>query len=460
MLAQTPEVIQQSTQNVVNSPTPGDTMEDLTPRNYISQPGNEVIKITYDWTKPSFSQKRIGKGKSAAIVLEDNLFPKVLLRASGQSQTFSQSTPAILTPIIGNITTGAGYNLTENPEFERIDSIKIKFMELIYRESVLLYNEKDYHTENILSARAKISFDTIISYHNNNFALSREHKGIEFLEGNYESGINGERPTGGTAHDTLVLKSLEKIVTSIQEEYRYYGNAVKNSRIFLPEDAGKTLLLLLTAQSPEIKYGKNSFDFLKRCLEWKNETESNPINAGKDNTKLTVALLNPITYDTLHSDQVDLITTDKWQLSFSTGMFLNSLVEDKYYVSIDTASDATNNTLIAEYRPNDDVALGALMHYSYRASGAFGLGLNLGAALSPFDGNTRYMVGGSFLFGRKTQAVVSVGYALSRLNVLSNQVQNLSGELLVPKTVTTVPLQKKWEDGWYVGVSYTIFKVK
>ncbi|MGB3779449.1 MAG: hypothetical protein WA960_13905, partial [Tunicatimonas sp.] len=106
------------------------------------------------------------------------------------------------------------------------------------------------------------------------------------------------------------------------------------------------------------------------------------------------------------------------------------------------------------------VALGALLHCSYRATGGFGIGVNFGAALSPFDGSTRYLTGLSFLFGRKTQFALSGGYALSKLNVLSNQVQTINGELVTPKAVTTVPLQKRWEDGWYVGVSYSIFKVK
>ena len=108
----------------------------------------------------------------------------------------------------------------------------------------------------------------------------------------------------------------------------------------------------------------------------------------------------------------------------------------------------------------NDISLGALSHISYKVKSNIALGFNLGAALSPFDGKTRYLTGGSVIFGKKNIVAISLGMATAKTKVISNQVENLESNLTLPRTITTVPMYSKWNNSFYFGVSYNIPKLK
>ena len=119
---------------------------------------------------------------------------------------------------------------------------------------------------------------------------------------------------------------------------------------------------------------------------------------------------------------------NKFVLSFSTGIFGNGLVEKQYYLS--TPIDSIGYVFVKEENnSNMDIALGALSHFSYKFTKDIQLGLNLGAAVSPFDSHIRYLTGLSGIFGKRNQIILSIGYSFAKM-------KNLSGKVFVQKSLS------------------------
>jgi hypothetical protein len=216
----------------------------------------------------------------------------------------------------------------------------------------------------------------------------------------------------------------------------------------------------LVEKSAEILYISNIIksenypgyvSFIENSLNPDPIITSEPFKAEKDMAELKVTLIDTYKSDTLYNSSIPFYTSGNWSFSFSTGFFFNNLHEDSYYLE---ARDASKNNILKNDNPGYDVSFGALGHLSYKLTNCTKLGISMGAALSPLDGKTRYLIGGSIVFGREKQVGINSGLALVKMETLSDQVNHDAGGDYVAADVTDVPTYSKIRSGFYAGITY------
>ncbi|MCK9401699.1 MAG: hypothetical protein M0Q51_17160 [Bacteroidales bacterium] len=186
--------------------------------------------------------------------------------------------------------------------------------------------------------------------------------------------------------------------------------------------------------------------------------ESETFKAEKDLVDLNVILVNNYVKDTVLKDVLPFYTKGSWSFDFSSGFFYDNLVEKSYYIE---KRDTLINNILEEERTNSfDVAFGALGHFSYKFTNSFLAGLSMGAAISPFDAKVRYLLGASFLFGRRNQVGLNAGLSLVKFKELSNAVKEDEIGKYVPASVTSVPTYDKLISGIYFGITYNLTSKK
>lgn len=143
-------------------------------------------------------------------------------------------------------------------------------------------------------------------------------------------------------------------------------------------------------------------------------------------------------------------------MGFLQGLFFNNIIEDTYFLK---ARDTISNSIIRENQDNADITIGALAHLHYQFSSFTSAGISLGLGISPLDGETRYLMGGSILLGKKKQVVISAGAAMSRISVLSGAVSEDDQGLYIP-IGQEIPTFKKTQWGYFIGLTYNILRTK
>ncbi|MDT0606099.1 hypothetical protein [Croceitalea rosinachiae] len=166
-----------------------------------------------------------------------------------------------------------------------------------------------------------------------------------------------------------------------------------------------------------------------------------------------VVLQNAFTNDTILKETLNVYSRGdgSLRLRFSSGFFYNDIVENAYY--LENRDDDTKSVL-KEGKQNFDVAIGAQTHLTIKAASSFDFGINLGAAVSPLDGKTRFLMGAGFLFGKKRELSLSAGAAVARIKVLSDSVDEINGDLTVPITAEAAPIVDKNKWGMFIGLTY------
>lgn len=176
----------------------------------------------------------------------------------------------------------------------------------------------------------------------------------------------------------------------------------------------------------------------------------------------------------------------KW-LNITGGFFGNNLVNPDFAISSD------KSTIIKEERIKFDISIGAMANVNYVWRPEFKTGLGFGVALSPFDGKTRYMLGGTLTFGVRNEFALSGGIMWAKLQALSSSIStdgSTYDKSLMP-TVTTntvvkstttqstgttsqttevsnntlqntfssgIPTYNKWYTGFFIGITYSFLK--
>lgn len=183
-----------------------------------------------------------------------------------------------------------------------------------------------------------------------------------------------------------------------------------------------------------------------------------------DLTKIKLNLVSRLTKDTIYSQTFNYYTYGYWKFDFSSGFYWNQLSNDSYTLTSYNA-DSTFVTLQKDYSSNNDIAIGGQLHLTYKAADSYGVGINVGAAVSIIDGNTRYLMGGHVLFGRSNQLMLSGGIAIGKVKRLSEAVSSANGFVERDNTVT-VPVSFKEpklvdqvETSVFVGLSYNLGSV-
>ena len=98
---------------------------------------------------------------------------------------------------------------------------------------------------------------------------------------------------------------------------------------------------------------------------------------------------------------------------------------------------------------------------TYKFTPQFKAGFATGASLSLYDGNLRYLLGGSMLWGKRNKLSVTGGLSLGKIKELSSIVTvEQDGILTVPVDTESVPTFNKLKTGWFIGISYVIVSKK
>jgi len=199
---------------------------------------------------------------------------------------------------------------------------------------------------------------------------------------------------------------------------------------------------------------ENKLMYLKESLDGKEYIELKNIKSKKNVVSNSIILIDTYKKDTLAQEEFEFKVYQNWSFRFSTGLFMTSIIESQYY--LESRNDQLNNVL-EEDIGHVDFSIGALFHYSYYFDRYVHAGLNIGAALSPNDGKLRYLVGGSFIVGHERQVGINFGYTFAFVNQLSDQVRKDDIGYFLEKDKTSVPTAKKFTDGLYLGLTYSLF---
>lgn len=180
--------------------------------------------------------------------------------------------------------------------------------------------------------------------------------------------------------------------------------------------------------------------------------------SSEDVLETSITILNTYTKDTLYNNKIDFYTrSGGFRLNFSTGFFYNDIVEKSYSLR---KRDSVSNSVLEERADDFDISIGGLAHLTYKFSSFTDIGANIGVSVSPLDGNTRYLLGLGILVGKKNKLGITAGSVISRINTLASSVQTDGRSSFVPIAVTSVPLTKNNEWGFYFGITYNLLRSK
>lgn len=184
------------------------------------------------------------------------------------------------------------------------------------------------------------------------------------------------------------------------------------------------------------------------------EVSSKPFKAEKDLTELRIILVDTYKKDTLYNAKNTLHHYNSIGLSFSTGFFYtNGLSDQLFYIE-----EPENG--IRRVRTEDeqkfDISIGAFGHLYYRASPSLRAGPGLGLSVSPFDGKTRYMIGGGILVGTEKMIALTAGLAWGKVKQLSAKVSKDDSGYFLANDVEEVPVFDKIKRSFYIGLTYNL----
>jgi len=423
-----------------------------------------VVNLTYSQNELiySFKEKKlvsnegINNGEEYILKVIDVNSAKMMLKSKPVFSSASLSTPDILKPILGTSLENyyppkVGYSIY-NYDFENgktdLDSILSKAKRLYSSKKII----SDYRV------LAKKCINELITIYKNNYEYGNTN--IELLIADYSTDIATLITTDDFKKDKENVKLLKEIVNKEIKMQKYVIQIAKTRLKNNPNFDERELHTLYYLESAQENDYANYLDYIINSLTAQEYILSPTFKAQKDIVVLNNSFINSIDRDTIMKESLELYVKNKFVLSFSTGIFGNGLVEKQYYLS--TPIDSIDYVFVKEEsNSNIDIALGALAHFSYKITKDFQIGLNLGVAVSPFDSHIRYLTGLSGIFGKRNQIILSIGLSSAKMKNLSGKVEyNSNNELIIDKTISEVPTYNKWENSWYIGISYNIFKTK
>jgi hypothetical protein len=176
---------------------------------------------------------------------------------------------------------------------------------------------------------------------------------------------------------------------------------------------------------------------------------SSPIVISGDYTTLNISLKKNNfdgTYDSV-SQQIQCYNKHYIKVDFSTGLFLNNLVNPTYHYTDTTGRYGKDN------KSKFDLSVGALIHVKYAFASFFKVAPSAGIAVSILDAKTKYLMGVSSIFGRKSEVALTVGTICASLSKPS-AITNLGYK---PKDLSSpVPTYNKLQWGFFFGISYSL----
>lgn len=184
---------------------------------------------------------------------------------------------------------------------------------------------------------------------------------------------------------------------------------------------------------------------------------SDVFSARKDVVEVRLALYDSYLEDTIYTGYLDFRTQQNWSFDFSTGIFYTNLYEKDYYLASRTEEI---NDVLQESEFKGDFSVGALAQLSYKFKPDFRMGPALGASISPFDGNIRFLLGLGALVGEKQIIGLSAGISFGQMEVLSGSIERDGFGPHLPENVNRIPTFTKTRAGIFLGITYNFMRTK
>lgn len=411
----------------------------------------EIIDLNFDLKKKELSPKskkiKFKSGKTYQVKIHNVNTSYMGSKLETESYILYSSTPDILTPIFLGIT---GNSQFYNNSKKQADNLNPK----ILVDSCMTLN-KIYKRamENYNNLRAlKRNSDSLYSWSQDKTTKIQADsiKSIVFKifgDDSIDSFLDLKRKVNLSINYIVVSNELFKgKIENMRTEELINNNII--------EHYAELRYVTKVIQSDNYyKYVK----FIENAINPDTIIYSKPFIAEKDIVDLNITIVNNYKIDTLYNSSISFYTSKNCSFDFSTGFFYNNLQENSYY--LEKRDTLVNNVLKNDNIPFD-LSFGALGHISYKITNYTKIGFSLGAALSPFDGKIRYLIGGSIVFGRNKQVGLNGGLALVKMNTLSNLVQNDEIGAYVPISVVEVPTYGKIQKGFYIGITYNLTSKK
>lgn len=403
----------------------------------------DTIHFNYDTGKNDFKENpdsiefKTGKNYSIQVHgLNSSVFDCTI---ESKVYTLTSPTPDILKPFFlgisesGEVSVDRGYTSLLGPSVVNIEQI-YKYAEKHFNNLQLLKEQSDSIYEHKCCKSDSAFVDSITKMVCDSFALGsikylkkRVIYSIGYITYAAElSKIDLTNNSGGDSIDTTKIEwylRMNYLLNEIQaENYTRYAEFLNES------------------QNPSFV------------------TKSKPIKAEKDVVELTITIYDKYAADTVLLSVLPLYTYGKCSFNFTTGFFFNNLFEESYYFK----SEDLERKYVSKISPGYDISFGAMGHLSYKCKNNLKLGIATGAAISPIDGNLRYLLGVSLIAGRKKQLGINAGAALAKLKfyAFEDYLLHDGTGAYVPVELNEIPSYEKLKPGYYIGLTYNLTSVK
>lgn len=400
---------------------------------------SQEIILEYDKDKKVFNVigdiNKVRKGEKYTVKLININNAHISTVSKVTISEYISNIPEILKPIFTGISDNSMFGFVStiggNHKDSYIQALKaFKYLENIQNESNELYKKTNFNV--------KISEDSMR-------VLAKKTRDILL------NGLN--------SIDEIVLE-IEKKKSFIKSTRESYNKQIEDLTF---EDCDYDLILseysdinLMNAKVQKTDY-LGSLAFVKKSLKADTSLVVKKFTADKDIVDLDLKIYDNFKKDTIYNKTLSFKTYGNWSVDFSTGLFYSDLVENKYYLS---PRNSSINNVLQDNVDNIDVSIGALGHITYKLSPSFGAGLALGASLSPFDGNLRYLIGPTLLFGNRKQGSITFGLSIANLDDLSDSVQRDDSGFFLDSSVTEIKIIKKVDTGFFFGLTYNLTRKK
>ncbi len=172
-----------------------------------------------------------------------------------------------------------------------------------------------------------------------------------------------------------------------------------------------------------------------------------------DVVDVALQIVDTYTNRTLLEETLSFATYKNFSFDFSTGFFYNNLVAREYYL---TENEQGKLYIQEENKSKTDISIGALGHFTYKFLPDWRGGIALGAAISPFDGNLRYLLGPTLIWGGQKQVSLTFGLALAQMDELSSAVLHDETGMYLPQNFGNIPTINKLQKGFFIGITYNL----
>lgn len=395
----------------------------------------QVIEIPYDATINSFSfeklPKKLKSNSEYVLVLSHVNSAHVSIISQLKAYSYISELPDILKPIFTGIPDNNAMGKFEIAQDHKTTRL---FLTAMNHYDKL---QKIRTTANALYEKTKFNpmpGDTLPIYHLKN-----------------ELGVSSVKEIANQ------LLMSEHFIWSAIRSYNYNFDQIDVSEPRL-EILHAEYATLITIQE-RIDQGayRRALDFLIQSQYAEDTIIVDHFTASKDGIAVTLQVINTYTNTTIFEGELDFKIYNSWSFDFTSGFFYSSLVERQYYFE---SRDAAINNILEEEKNDIDISIGALGHFSYKFSPKIMAGISVGATLSPFDGQLRYLTGASFLFGEQKFIAVNAGIAFAKMPVLSGAISHDQNGYYQSKDLSAINTVKRITSGFYLGLTYNFINKK